>query len=204
MGPSRAEVRAAIGTLPDQLRWEDLRDALRPVFIRRRPLPPGVEKPITLKVQPGVTVALGADIGPAFLYIGREMLEQWPVDQDAAFDRAMANLRASVERERFVDMEYGTVAGVPLWWYQSHGGLASGLLLLEDELARRYGREPRLLIAPMRNLLIAAPFDADRELVGWLRDEISSEDPNGLDLPVFALIDGRLTIDRRGSTELVH
>jgi len=49
----------------------------------------------------------------------------------------------------------------------------------------------------MRNLLLAAPFDADRELLEWLRDEIAAEDPNGLDLPVFALVDGRLSIDRR-------
>jgi hypothetical protein len=84
--------------------------------------------------------------------------------------------------------------------------LASGLLLLEDELVLRYGDEPRLLVAPMRNLLLAAPFDADRELVAWLRDEISFEDPNGLDLPVFALVEGRLTIDRRHAEReaLVH
>ena len=86
-------------------------------------------------------------------------------------------------------------------------GLASGLLLLEDELVTRYGPDPRLLIAPMRNLLLAAPFDADRSLVAWLRDEISYDDPNGLDLPIFALIDGRLTIDTRGerlAAALVH
>lgn len=190
--------------LSDELRWEELRDALRPVFVRGRPLPPGVERPMTFKVGPGLTVALGADIGPAFLYIGRDVLAKWPVTPDEAFERAMANLRASIDGERYLEMEYGTVADVPLWWYQSHGGLASGLLLLEDELARRYGPEPRLFIAPMRNLLIAAPFDADRGLVGWLRDEISAEDPNGLDLPIFALVDGRLTIDRRGSPERVH
>ena len=69
----------------------------------------------------------------------------------------------------------------------------------------RYGDEPRLLVAPMRNLLLAAPFDADRELVAWLRDEIAFEDPNGLDLPIFALVDGRLSIDRRQTrSDLLH
>jgi hypothetical protein len=110
-----------------------------------------------------------------------------------------------VKSERFVEMEYGTVADVPIWWYQSHGGLASGLLLLEDELQQRYGDEPRLLVAPMRNLLLAAPFDTDRELLAWLRDEISEEDPNGLDLPIFALVEGRLSVDRRaGPRQVVH
>jgi hypothetical protein len=47
----------------------------------------------------------------------------------------------------------------------------------------------------MRNLLLAAPYDADRDVMGWLSDEIAHADPNGLDLPLFALVDGRLTIE---------
>ena len=199
VGPSREQVRAALDSLSPRLAWEELSDGLRPVFVRRRPLPPGVEPPITVRKPPGVDVALGVDIGPAFMYVGRQMLESWEVTQDEAFARAVDNLRASVLAERYVEMEYESVDGVPFWWYQSSGGLASGLLLLEDELASRYGPEPRLLIAPMRNLLLAAPFDADRSLVAWLRDEISHDDPNGLDLPIFALLDGRLTIDTRGA-----
>ena len=202
-GPSRAAVKTAIESLPPELDWASLQHRLRPVFVRRRPLPPGVERPVTFRVDPGLIVALGVDIGPAFLYVGANVLETWPVSADDAFAQAMANLRASVEGERFVEMEYGTVADVPIWWYQSDGGLASGLLLLEDELARRYGDQPRLLIAPMRNLLLAAPFDADREMIAWLRDEIAQEDPNGLDLPIFALVDGRLSVDQRGA-QLVH
>lgn len=171
------------------------------MFIRRRPLPPGAERPLTFRVAPGMTVALGVDIGPAFLYVSAAMLGDWPVTADEALAAATANLRATVQAERYIELEYGCVADVPLWWYQSHGGLASGLLLLEDELAARYGDEPRLLIAPMRNLLLAAPFDTDRDLLSWLRDEISAEDPNGLDLPIFALVDGRLSLDRRQTQE---
>src|SRR3954454_17683928 len=197
VGASRAAVRSAIDALPQQLTWNDVAPRVRPMFIRRRPLPPGAERPLTFRVAPGVTVALGVDIGPAFLYVGAAMLSQWPVTGDEALAQAMANLRATVAAERYVELEYGTVADVPLWWYQSHGGLASGLLLLEDELRVRYGDEPRLLMAPMRNLLLAAPFDTDRELLAWLRDEVAAEDPNGLDLPIFALVDGRLSIDRR-------
>lgn len=144
---------------------------------------------------PGLDVALGVDIGPAFMYVGGAMLESWGVSFQAAFERAMENLRGVIAAERYVEMEYESIDGVPFWWYQSHGGIASGLLLLEDELVKRYGDEPRLLIAPMRNLLLAAPYDADRALVGWVRDEISHEDPNGLDLPILALVDGTLTID---------
>jgi hypothetical protein len=206
VGPTRAEVHAAIAGLPDELEWNDMRSRLRPMFVRRRPMPPGTEKPLRFHVEPSLTVTLGVDIGPAFVYVGPKLLEAWPVGADEALAVALANLRASVAAERFVELEYGTVGDVPLWCYQSHGGLASGLLLVPDELVLRYGDEPRLLIAPMRNLLVAAPFDADRELLEWLRDEISFEDPNGLDLPLFALVDGRLTIDRRqsGRRHMVH
>lgn len=202
VGPSRAQVRSAVESLSPDMTWDDLSDGLRPVFVRRRPLPPGVERPITTRRPPGLDVALGVDIGPAFMYVGRGMLETWAVTVDDAFERAMDNLRASIAAEKYVEMEYESVDGVPFWWYQSSGGLASGLLLLEEELALRYGPEPRLLIAPMRNLLLAAPFDADRSLVSWLRDEISFDDPNGLELPVFALLEGRLSIDSRGEREV--
>ncbi len=199
VAPSRAEVRAAIDTLPPELTWEAVSNSLRPMFVRRRPMPPGADRPLTFRVPPGVNICLGLDIGPAFLYVGSAMVDDWPVSADEALGRAMANLRTMVEAERYIEMEFGTLADIPVWWYQSHGGLASGVLLLEDELRLRYGDEPRLLVAPMRNLLLAVPFDADREMVGWLRDEIAYEDPNGLDLPIFAFVDGRLSIDRRGN-----
>jgi hypothetical protein len=161
---------------------------------------------VTFRVPLGLNVCLGVDIGPAFLYVGPTVLADWPVTADEALERAMDNLRASISAERYVEMTYETVADTPVWWYQSQGGLASGLLLLEDELVVRYGDEPRLLVAPMRNLLLAMPFDADREMVAWLRDEIAFEDPNGLDLPIFALVDGHLSIDRRHARagEFVH
>ena len=206
VGPTRDELHAALDRLPDELDWDDLADALRPVFVRRRPLPPGAERPITFRLGPGLTVALGVDIGPAFMYVAPKVLDAWPVTANQALERALANLRSSVASERYFEIEYAQVGGIPIWWYQSRSGLASALLLLEEELARRFGPEPRLLAAPMRNLLMCAPFDVDREILGWLRDEIALEDPNGLDLPLFALIDGRLTVDRRqaDAVETVH
>lgn len=194
--PHPAEVRAALDGLSPDMPWHEVRDGLRPVFIRRRPLPPGMSAPLTRYMPPGVNVALGVDIGPAFLYVGAALLESWSVSEDEAFETATANLRSTIEAERIFEMAYEPVDDVPIWWYQSHGGLASGLLLLEDILVERYGDQPRVLMAPMRNLLLAAPYDADRAVLEWLRDEISNMDPNGLDLPIFALVDGRLTIEK--------
>jgi hypothetical protein len=200
-------VRAALDGLSPDLPWPELRDLLRPVFIRRRPLPPGMKAPVVRRLPPGLDVALGADIGPAFLYISAPLLESWAVGENEAFEIALDNLRSVIEAERYFEMAYEPIDDVPVWWYQSHGGLASGLLLLEDVLVERYGDQPRLLMAPMRNLLLVAPYDADREVMAWLRDEIAHADPNGLDLPLFVLADGRLTFDQDATVSrraLVH
>jgi hypothetical protein len=202
-----AEVRAALESLSPEMSWAELRDGLRPVFIRRRPLPPGMTAPVVRRFPPGLDVALGVDIGPAFMYVSAPLLESWSVGVDEAFEVALANLRASVAAERFFEMAYEPVEDVPVWWYQSHGGLASGLLLLEDILAERYGDQPRVLLAPMRNLLLAAPYDADRDVLEWLGNEIAHMDPNGLDLPMFSLVEGQLAIDDQTATRkrsLVH
>jgi len=84
IGPSRAEVRAAIETLPEDLGWDQMAARLRPMFVRRRPMPPGAERPLIFSVPVGVKVALGVDIGPAFLYVGPNVLEKWPVSADEA------------------------------------------------------------------------------------------------------------------------
>lgn len=205
--PHPAEVRAALEGLSPEMSWSELRDGLRPVFIRRRPLPPGMSAPLTRRLPPGLDVALGVDIGPAFMYVSAPLAESWSVSADEAFATAIANLRNVIEAERVFEMAYEPVDDVPVWWYQSHGGLASGLLLLEDILVERYGDQPRVLLAPMRNLLLAAPHDANREVLEWLREEISHMDPNGLDLPMFGLVDGRLTIEGRSNERrraLVH
>lgn len=207
VSPHPEEVRAAIDGLSPDLPWTEVRDGLRPVFMRRRPLPPGMGQPLTRRFPPGLDVCLGVDIGPAFLYVSGRLLESWSVSEDEAFNTAVANLRNVIDAERYFEVAYEPVDDVPVWWYQSHGGLASGLLLLDDILVERFGDQPRLLMAPMRNLLLAAPYDADREVLEWLRDEISHVDPNGLDLPIFGLVDGQLTIEgatRSNGRALLH
>src|SRR4051794_24650663 len=96
---SRAEVRAAIDALPQELTWDQVSTGLRPMFVRRRPMPPGAEKPLMFHKPPGVNVALGVDIGPAFLYVGASMVATWQVTAEEAYERAIANLRASVADE---------------------------------------------------------------------------------------------------------
>ena len=81
---------------------------------------------------------------------------------------------------------------MPVRILQSGLGCASALVLVPDELQRIFGTERQCLIAPMRDLLISLPADADRELVGWLNEEFATMDPNGLALDAFVLEDGSL------------
>lgn len=186
---------AAVERLSPDLEWAEVSPMVRPVFPRRRPQPPGAERAILTERGPGLRVGLGIDIGPAFLHVTPSLLDSWQISFDECWRVGLDNLRQRVHARRFEVLEYEEIGGVPVWWFQSGEGWASTLLLLEDELHRRYGDEPRLLFAPMRDLLLATPFDADRDVVAFLHDEISHEDPNGLHLPILALLQGRLEVD---------
>jgi hypothetical protein len=48
--------------------------------------------PVVRRLPPGLDVALGADIGPAFLYINAPLLEAWAVGEDEAFEIAPQSL----------------------------------------------------------------------------------------------------------------
>ena len=79
---------------------------------------------------------------------------------------------------------------MPVRVLQSGVGCASALVLVPDELRRIFGEAPQCLIAPMRDILISMPADVDRAFAGWINEEFSEMDPNGLALDAFVLEDG--------------
>ncbi len=105
---------------------------------------------------------------------------------------ASTTCAAGVRPVRSRDLHHDAFQGVPVRILQSGVGCASALVLVPDELERIFGADRQCLIAPMRDLLISMPADADRELVGWLNEEFSSMDPNGLALDAFVLESGAL------------
>ena len=72
---------------------------------------------------------------------------------------------------------------------------------MPDELVRVFGSQPQCLIAPMRDLLVSLPPDADRSFVAWLNDEFSEMDPNGLALDALVLEGGGLRYEAFGGRE---
>lgn len=191
---SMEEVLAAIRGLDQDLPWSAVEGSLLPVFRRRRPMPGASEAPVYVRRPPGVDVALGVDIGPAFLHVSAPVLAEWHVTADDALFRAVENVRERATTRRLEPIFMGNVGGVPTAYFQSGESIGSPLLLLPEEILRRFGSKPQLIMAPTRDLLVSIPLDAGLEFATWLRESIAEEDPNCLDLPVFSLIGGQLRI----------
>ena len=185
-------VLRAMGGLPPDLDWASMADAVIPILPRRRPLPPLAGEPFRVTLPPGIPTGFGLDIGPAFLVVGQSLLATWPVGPADLVATALDNLRSRMRPVRPRDLVRQAIDGVPVRVLQSGAGCASGLVLVEDELRRIFGAEPQCLIAPMRDILISMPVDADRAFVAWINDEFAEMDPNGLALDAFVLDDGGL------------
>jgi hypothetical protein len=187
-----AAVFRAMGALPPDLDWPVLAPNLIPILPRRRPMPPATGEPFRVTLPPGIPTGFGVDIGPALLVVGASLLETWPVGPAELVATGLENLRLRLSEVRRRDVLRQDVDGVPMRVLQSGVGCASALVLVPDELERIFGREAQCLIAPMRDLLISMPVETDRAFVGWLNDEFSEMDPNGLALDAFVLSDGML------------
>lgn len=182
----------AMGALPPDLDWPVLAPNVIPILPRRRPMPSAAGEPFRVTLPPGIPTGFGVDIGPAFLVVGTSLLKSWPIGPADLVATGLENLRERMQEVRPRDLLRQAIDGVPVRVLQSGVGCASGLVLVPDELQRIFGSEPQCLIAPMRDLLISLPDVADRSFVGWLNEEFSEMDPNGLAVDAFRLQDGAL------------
>ncbi len=198
-GMEQATVEAvmrAIGTLPQDLTWEEMAPSVIPVLPRRRPMPPAGGEPFRVTLPPGVAVGFGIDIGPAFLVVGEDVLAGWPIAPADLVARSLGNLEQRLAPVRPRDLFRQSIDGVPVRFLQTGLGCASALLLLPADLVRVFGGGPQVLIAPMRDLLVSLPHDVDRMFAAWLMDELASMDPNGLDLESFVFGGGVISYER--------
>ncbi len=183
-------VLRAMGGLPPDLEWPVMAPNVIPILPRRRPMPPMAGEPFRVTLPPGIPTGFGIDIGPAFLVVGESLLATWPIGPADLVATALGNLRDRVRSVGPRDLVGQSLDGVPVRVLQSGVGCASALLLIPDELRRIFGEEPQCLIAPMRDILISMPADVDRAFAGWINEEFSEMDPNGLALDAFVMEDG--------------
>jgi hypothetical protein len=175
--------------------WTSVAPLLLPVLPRRRPYPGGIDEPVEWESPLGLRSRFGVDLGPAFAIVSQVLVERWGVTLDEIAERSLANVRVRAGARQRHALIAESVADVPTRVFQSREGWASALLLIPEELTRRFGEDPQLLIAPCRDVLVSMPFDTDREFALWLMDEFAAIDPNALDLPLFSLVGGELRIE---------
>lgn len=178
-------VLAAMERFDPEMPWKKARRQILPMLPRVRPLPKPELELVRAMLPPGILVGFGIDIGPAITFVGATLLNRWQVDLPAVVAASLTNLREladACDRDAVIRDRIGDV---PVTLIQTRLGIAASLILVPECLERFLGSGPHLLLAPMRDILIALPADVDRGFAAWLADEWEALDPNHLHLGGF-------------------
>ncbi len=183
-------VLAALEQLDLAMPWGVVRERVIPMFPRRRPLPLDVGEQPTVTLPPGLLVGFGIDLGPAVAFVSQEQVARWGIGQAELVSAALRNVRTRAAVIRPEDCSRTSLGGRSATAIKSRSGIAAALLLVPDELPRLLGPNPVVLVAPMRDLLIALPADIDPAEASGISEELANLDPNSLDLGCFRYQDG--------------
>jgi hypothetical protein len=160
--------------------WAEVAEHVLPVLKRlHHPYPPDAS-PMHMQVPPGIWTGFGIDFGPAFTHVTAGQVERWGVDRATLLATALDNLRALVVVEP-PRIERITPQGIDTLAIQGQGW-GSSLVLLPEVLAPIVGPAPRLLLAPVRNTLIALPETADLDFVELLWGAVADGAHDELDV----------------------
>jgi hypothetical protein len=160
--------------------WPQTAGMVLPILRRvRHPYPPEAA-PMHIFVPPGVWTGFGIDFGPAFSHITAAQVERWGIDQATLLGTALENLRV-LTRSEPPRVERIRPDGVDTIAIQGQGW-GSALILVPEVLRPILGDEPRLLLAPVRNTLVALPEDVDPELAFRMWEAIAEGCHDELDL----------------------
>ncbi|HEU4573102.1 MAG TPA: hypothetical protein VFR93_10480 [Candidatus Limnocylindrales bacterium] len=182
--PGLDELDEALRAFDKELPWPLVRSRLLPLLERVRPYPAGTPDPLRSLVPPGVMVSLGIDVGPAFIHVTRQILDRWDRSLADLVAQAIANVHARAAEIDPREVVAAQIAGVPVAALQTGLGVGSTLVLAPGELARIFGPEPRMFVAPMRDLIAGFPTDAE-EIAMAFWEEIADQDPNHLHARAF-------------------
>lgn len=139
--------------------WSTIAPRIVPVLKRRRhPYPPDMA-PIHIHVPPGIWTGFGIDVGPAFSHVSQSLMDGWGIDHATLLATALDNLAGLVRTEPPV-VESLDIGGVQITAIQGQGW-GSSLVLAPDLLRPILDATPRVLLAPVRNTLLALPDDVD-------------------------------------------
>ena len=176
--------------------WRESAGLVLPILRRvRHPYPPEAA-PMHIFVPPGVWTGFGIDFGPAFSHITAAQVERWGIDQATLLGTALENLRALANREP-ARVERIRPDGVDTIAIQGQGW-GSALILVPEVLRPILGDEPRLLLAPVRNTLVALPEDVDPDLAFRMWEAIAEGCHDELDLNLLRWTGATVVADGDG------
>jgi hypothetical protein len=160
--------------------WPTIAPMILPVLKRAwHPYPPDAA-PVHIQVPPGIPTGFGIDVGPGISHVTPQLIEHWGVDQATLLGTALENLRALTHVEPPI-VDRFRHDGVDIQVVQGQGW-GSALVLLPDVLRPIVGGDPCVLLAPVRNTLLALPDVVDPELILDLWSAIAGGAHDALDL----------------------
>jgi hypothetical protein len=171
---------AAMGAFDPDAPWTDISSQVLPLIKRLNHAYPAEAAPIHLHVPPGIWTGFGIDFGPAFSHISARMIERWAIEPVELLATSIDNLRRRADESPPI-IEQLTIDGVRAVMAHAHGW-GSALVLAPDLIGRFLDNEPRFLLAPIRNTLVALPTDVDIGFVAALWGAIADGNPDELDL----------------------
>jgi hypothetical protein len=142
--------------------WPDIAPRIVPALKRRRHPYPADVAPLHIHVPPGVWTGFGIDVGPAFSHVTRTLVDGWGIEDAALLATALDNLAGLVRSEppRLESLHLGAIEVLAI----QGQGWGSSLILAPDLLRPLLDSTPRVLLAPVRNILLALPDDVEAEL----------------------------------------
>ncbi|MEO5884680.1 MAG: hypothetical protein ABIQ58_04095 [Candidatus Limnocylindrales bacterium] len=190
-------VSSAMSRLDPNAPWSEVAPLILPVLKRvHHPYPAGAT-PIHIQVPPGIPTGFGIDVGPAFSHVHQQLIERWGVDHATLLGTAIENLRGrivddppQVQRFRHEGVDVVGISGQ---------GWGSSLLLLPEAIRPILGDTPRVLLAPIRNTILALPDDVEADAAVFLWDALSSGARDELDVQPLRWTGSSVTVlaDRR-------
>jgi hypothetical protein len=181
--------------------WRKVAPLVLPILKRvHHPYPPDAA-PVHLQVPPGIWVGFGVDFGPAFSHVTAAQIDAWGIGQVEVLAVAIDNLRQRVTTEPPV-VERIRRDGIEIVAIQAQGW-GSSLVLAPELLAPVLGASPRLLLAPVRNTLLALPDDVDDEFALGLWDAVASGANDELDIDPLRWT-GSTVVALSGGEGLLH
>lgn len=180
-GADDATLMAALARADPDRPWAKAKRDVLPMLPRVRPFPFPTE-PVRVMLPPGILAGFGIDLGPALVMVDDAQLRRWGVDIATVVAEALENVRRAAARCDPGKVVRQSIDGLPVLALQTGEGIGASMLLAPDTLERFFGSGPHLLLAPMRDLVIALPPNVDHEMAAWLAEEWEAMDPNHLHL----------------------